>query len=339
MFKEENLKNIPVQLLEAQKERIRIKEQLDEIVLETIKIYPGKSLMWLQNYLKITKNKKLKRTFLINSLKRLEDDSLVFSSTGPSAKHGKIAKNYYYNYDNDKTKFEYYEDELIPFIDDINDWLSEPMAYATKYNEIILGKHNDNSIKCEFKLPLIVEKNKKDKKIILKLPNRIKDFYHLLRGTFDFKSSFTKNKIILTKIVNIKSSDEKKKKKSKLILVLEDDPDFAEDYVNALENAGHKVKFAKNLNDFKKIIRNTKKKFDFISIDNRIRDKNVANKLFSEISYSSPDSEVGLYSKNFSTEEVKHFQERGFVCIIPKKPKRRFGRVRIGQEIIKYLEF
>jgi len=111
-----------------------------------------------------------------------------------------------------------------------------------------------------------------------------------------------------------------------------------EDYIVALENAGHKVKWIKDTTVFKKFIKKNIKKIDFISIDNRIRDKDVANELFSEISYYSPHSEVGLYSKNFSVEEAEHFQERGFVCIIPKKHKRNFRRVRIGEEIIKYLE-
>jgi len=319
---EEDFKKVPKRLKDAAKKRREKMVGMDKIVYNLLDDYQFLTIKQIEEIFKqseLEKKGKFKRSFLINSLKRLEKFDLISSRTSNETIHGKLTKFYYKKLpkDYDYTKIIIGEKDYFTFLD------QNPTAYAIEDNKIIIT--SENSKECinekKFSCPMIVKKENNSSSIILQLPNEFIKFYKLIPGEYYFDPIFSKDKITLIKIRNIKSED-KESISQKLVLILEDNIKYGERMEKRLKQDGHKIILTKTVPQFLEQLKLYHDKIDIVSLDNTIGKQEIAEKISYEIRNYAPQAKIGLLTKNLDKDEEEQFQILNFHYILPKKPSR-----------------
>ena len=304
---------IPSNLTNALEARRKSKVKNDKKILSIFEKYNYSTVLQLAERIsKLTEepNSLLsRRSFLIGSLKRLEDDGKIKSET--ELVHGKLIKKYIIK-NSDKITI------IIPNRPQLKYIQYEPHAYAIDADTIIVSTKNNKVLLMECKFNSKLKKLKQNQ---FELPNEFVNFYNLKLGSYRFEPKYDDDKIIIDVIRNVKSSKPNpKSKNSKNILVLEDCKIFAEKVIKRkLEDNGHKVTIAHTINEFKKVIKKKGKTFDIISLDNRVDNKNMAEDVSVDIRYYAPQAHIGLISGNFDWFEKNKFQDLAFEFVLKKK--------------------
>jgi len=334
-FSEDEIRKRTIRIQEARekysKERSSNTEKNDKIVLDCLERYQKLTLKQIKDiFSKSSKRDTFKRSFLINSLKRLENKGLIFSRTSNETIHGKLTKFYYkklpedFNY----TKIIIGEKDYFTFLD------QNPTAYAMEDNKIIIS--SENSKECinekKFSYPMIVKKENNSSTVILQLPNEFIKFYKLIPGEYYFDYIFSKDKITLIKIRNIKS-DERESSLKKIVLVLEDHPGYGKKIKKKLIDKGHEVILTIDVEQFLNKLKKYNRKIDVISLDNAINKEDVAEKLSYEIRHYAPQAKIGLLTKNLEEDEKEQFQVLNFHYILPKRRKSLTGFSNVLDEL------
>jgi len=317
---------------------IRSKEALenDQIVLNCLIRYQRLSLKQIEELIERGTTKGVfKRTFLINSLKRLEDKGSIFSVTQQEPIHGKIIKYYVYKFPNeiDQTKIIISKKaNFLKFKDEV------PHAFVFSNDTIAIAAKDNKSFKSSttYSEPLVrVESNSDD---VFQLPQYFIDFYELKPTTYYFKKEVSPDHILLKKIKILKSIAEPERTNTKNILILEDHVAYATKLKERLERDGHRVKHVKTVKDLTDELNKNGKNYDVISLDKRIENYNVAKPLSYEIRYKAPQAKLGLLTSTLHDREQREFQNLDFDFILPKKGKKlTAGFSEIGDELAAWL--
>mgnify|MGYP004298141241 CR=1 FL=1 len=161
---------IPSNLTNAIEARKKSKVKNDKIVLNAILQYSGLTVQQLAEWISNLADKPdLKRSFLINSLQRLEDEGKIKSNT--ELVHGKLIKKYYKKYSDKITV-------IIPSAARLKYIQDEPHAYAIDANTITVSTKNNKELIVECKF------NSKLKKLKQNEFELSKEFINFLIGCF-----------------------------------------------------------------------------------------------------------------------------------------------------------
>ena len=315
--------SLPVHLQASIESRKKDKEKKDKLILDCLKKFYGLTLNEIETYFQNRNNNDTKipsdiakRTFLLNSLNRLAEEEKIYSHTAKDPVHGKIVRKYYHNNgNNDSTIIRINLDD--PMLENISE---NPCAYIKNSDQIIIAKKGADSVVTN--LPtnqqMFWEVKKIDSKS-LQLPEQIIDFYSLDTGKYYFEKEIDKNKITLTRIRSLESETPKPRKKIKNILVLEDSQRYTKQIKRRFKETQHKITYTKTYDNFLKVLEKYGKTFDVISMDNKINDVEIAEKLSSKVRYHSPNALVGLISNTVDRDILKTFQDFGYNFIIKKR--------------------
>ena len=319
----EKFVKVPKRLQAAAKKRREDKIELDKIIQDLFDDFQFLTIQQIEKIFKksnFEKKEKLKRSFLINSLKRLEEMNIISSKTGGGTIHGKLTKFYHKTLpkDYDYTKI------IIGATDYFSFLKHHPTAYAMDSDTIIITSTNsqEHIAKAKFftEIPLQTSLNKPDL-IILQLPKEFIKFYKLRPGEYYFDQIFSNDMIILKKIRNIKSED-MESISQKLVLILEDNIKYGARIEKRLKQDGHKIILTTTVPEFLDELKLNCDKIDIISLDNSVGRQDVAEKVSYEIRNYAPKAKIGLLTNNLDEDEEKQFQILNFHYILPKKPSR-----------------
>ena len=338
-FSEEEIEKRTSRLEEARYKRSLETEKNDKIVLECLRRYQRLTIKQIEKILKKGDQKQIaKRSFLLNSLKRLEDEHLIFSKTSEDTVYGKLKKYYFYKFTNQVGAIEI----IIPKNAEVAFLDKTPTAYSISNDKIAISSADNQDFINRAKFSKSLEtKQITEEEIVFRLPKSFIDFYSLQPNTFYFEKEITKNSIILKKIKIVKSADEEKDEISntKKILILEDHKEFGKTLAKRLERDGHNVVLVQNVEEFFKMLKNEGKTFDVISLDRKVGFDNVAKRLSYEIRYNAPQAKVGLLTATtLSEQEEEDYQNLDFDYILPKKSSTSTGFNEVGDELAAWLE-
>ena len=330
------LANIPEKLQKAQKIRMERSDRMDETVYKTIERFQNITLMQLDDFFKMAgKGGKFSRTFLVNSLKRLEKENRIYSRTTEEPIHGKLTKVFFIKSEEplDVTEIKIVKQPFMGF-------LEKPLsAYAIKDNMIIISNSDRNDLleKANFVEPIIIKESDSET-IILQLANKFIDFYRLEVKRFYFEKIYESDKIILIRKNILKSSDPVEKKIKKIIL-LEDNKKFGSTLEDKLKKVGHDVKWFRDPEEFIEYLQKEGKNIDIVSLDMEIDNSKIADKISYEIRHNAPQAKIGLLSDNLEDElEKKKFLDLNFDFVLPKTPNPELGFIDIGDELISWIK-
>lgn len=312
-------------------------EELDNLVLETIKQNPGITAKQLEIILADNPKGEFSQSFLTNSLRRLENiDNAIYKLSKKEFEHGKIVRTYWAK---ESADFDYdlqFEKNVLKENIDYTE-KKEISAFAIGKKTIAIANSDNKHYLGISKFSSPFEIYKDNDFVKLKFPNEFVDFYNLKPNEFSFQFlPPDENKGIRIEIIeNVESSGDFYPQSKKKILVFEDIEDYCESLVSNLQEEGHDVDYAHDVEGFKNKLRN-KKPFDFIVLDKRIKteseDENVAGKLYFEIKKEDPGAEVGLLTKTkLSRSEKDYYTKLGFKTILYKR------EYKIGEQLLKVL--
>ena len=321
---------IPSNLVNAIEARKKSKERNDKIILKIISDYNGLTSKQIATWIsKLEDKPDLKRSFLINSLKRLEDAGKIITSS--EFVHGKLIKKYKRKYSDKITV-------TIPNGTAFKDIQDEPYAYVIDWTTIIISTKNNK----EFNRPAspnqvspqpIKLKLKKIMQNKFELPKEFIHFYDLQPGSFTFDYEYPSKKqniidhIIIKIIRNASSINVNKSKPIKCVLILEDSIIFGNTLKDAFEDEGHSVTITHTVDEFIKALKKNGKSFDIISLDNKVDNQYIAKEMSIEIKYNAPQAHIGLISSQFNDSEREVFQDLAFEFILKKNPRRGKGSI------------
>ncbi|MCV0399586.1 MAG: hypothetical protein K5785_06270 [Nitrosarchaeum sp.] len=310
--------------------------EMDEIVFETIKQNPGSTSRQIRLILEDDPRGIFKESFLINSLKRLEEEQRrIVKRAKKEFEHGKIVRKYFVR--DEDSEFQFHLKLGKDILEEIIEYNSNQriFAFATGKKTIAIALENNEYYKKTAKFYESLEKMEENDLVKLRFPDVFVEFYGLIPHSYSIQYlPPDENKAIRIEIIeNVESQKDYEPKKTKRILILEDEEDYCEDLVTRLEDEGHIVEYAKDITSFLEKLE--KKSFDFVSIDKRIvsetDEKNIAGKMFFEVLKACPNAEVGLLTNKLEKSEEDYFTKLGFKTILRKKEKRT------GDQLVKIL--
>lgn len=325
---------MPLKLREAQKKRMVETELMDNVVLNLIKGYQNLTLKQIEEFFLKANLVGYSRSFLVNSLKRLETDKQIFSKTEESTIHGKLIKTYY---NKSEEKLDVTSIKISRTIFD-NLIQNIPTVYAIKNDEIILSYANNPKYYSQavFDEPINYEKLDNEYYLVL-IPQKFIEFYNLESKDCFLKKDYLADGIRLTK-KSILKSIESTFKTSKHIVLLEDSKIFSKRLEETLAKEGHHVKTFVDEKLFIEYIQKHGKNIDVISLDKKIKSKIIADKLSYIIRSHAPDTKIGLLTADLSDKERKLYQDLNFDFTLKKQPKPKLGFKYIGDELVAWLK-
>ena len=317
-------KVLPPHLKASIDSRKKEKDQKDNLILSFLEKYQGLTLSKLEEFLKkhfesfdeiptdITK-----RSFLLNSLIRLEDEGKIYSQIEPDPIHGKIVRQYFKKFtDKDQTIITIQNDPMLKNLQE------NPFVYVRSFDEILISKekwikrNSEGVYLGPFEMEKIRDMSGRKR---FRLPQEIIEFFKLDETNYYFEKSYKENQIILKKIKSLESKEVKPRKKIKNILVLEDSVRTTNKIKKKFSETPHKITYTNNETSFLKILKEKGKSFDIISMDNKINDVEIAEKLSSQVRYHAPNALVGLISNTVDNDILRLFQDLGYNFIIKKR--------------------
>ena len=75
-----------------------------------------------------------------------------------------------------------------------------------------------------------------------------------------------------------------------------------------------------------------------ISLDKKIKSKNIADKISYEIRSNAPQAKIGLLTASLSEKEKTLYQDLNFDFILDKEPNPDTGFPKIGDELVAWLK-
>lgn len=331
---EKKLANVPERLKEAQMERMKTAGAMDDVVFHVIQRYQNLTLKQIESFFEKAEMKGYPRSFLLNSLRRLEEDKKIFSRTTEDAIHGKLTKIYFIksNESLDVTSVKIRRNEFMPFLD------NNPAVFAIKDDEIWISPEDD--VECQRESIFFNPAKTVDYDydyLLIKLPDKFIKFYKLDSGKYYFKKLYQKNRIILQKKMIFKS-DEFIHKKNKKIVILEDSKIFGKRLEKKLKIEGHNPIVFLDEKKFMSYLKQNGKSVDVISLDKKIKSKNIADKISYEIRYNAPQAKIGLLTVSLSRKEKMLYQDLNFDFILNKEPNPDIDFPEIGDELVAWLK-
>ena len=335
-----------------QSENARTKKrlELDSIVFDTIQHHPGYTLKQIQKLLSEgNRASDFDISFLTNSLARLKKEGKIFSQTKDDVVHGKVINTYYIqslnNEKNNEFHLKFKKNDLQNSIGYLSETDTPIVSHAINREKIIVTIANNdyyNNI-TKFSNKFIV--NSDGEWIKLKFHDDFITFYDLEEGKYLFRIEPDEKiqSLILTRVANKLSKDEKEIPTIKRILILEDEEEWAQELTERLETEGYEADYATSVPEFKQKLKEGAP-FDFISLDKKIIDEtdseDVAGELFFEIKRKSPNAKVGILSRKIEPSEFDYYQELGFICLLLKRPRNRNRETfnEVGDELLATLK-
>ncbi len=315
LFSNEEIERRTARLEEARSVRSKTTQHNDNLVLELIRENPRLSSTEIE---KLSQSKHpFARSYLINALKRLEDDKVI--SFEYSHDGSKIIKKYFVNYGRSLDPVPGVIQIPKQLLTDPSEWHSTGFLYAHKNNIMKISAKENNKLEessfFNFKIP--IEHN--DYLLLLKIPQSISDYYDL--DVHNYKTLIENNIVRITVIPKPSSIDkktiDKKTIHSKKILLMEDKDYWRTEFANGLMKAGHHVDPTKTKEDAVEWF--DKHNYDYVILDWDMYNKKEGEEVFTSFKKKNPNIKGALITSHNLESHWDRLQRLGFNRIIRKR--------------------